>query len=104
MKKTNFDFTDQEKIYIGETLNIVLEDLEKIVSLYPIPYHTISIDNLELSFGNTYICLKESNSYQNISLSSVKGKGYKDEEKSKKSKRAYFFVLTEEEQNNVARF
>lgn len=104
MKKNNFDFTDKEKIYIGETLNIVLEDLEKIVSLYPIPYHTIEIDNLSLSFGNTYISLKEINSYHSISLSSIKGKGYKDEEKSKKPKRANFYTLTEEEQNIVARF
>ena len=104
MKKNNFDFTDKEKIYIGETLNIVLEDLEKIVSLYPIPYYTIEIDNLSLSFGNTYISLKEINSYHSISLSSIKGKGYKDEEKSKKTKRAIFYTLTEEEQNIVARF
>ena len=104
MAKTNFDFTDKEKVYISETLNIVIEDLEKIVSLYPIPFHTIEIDNLQLSFGSTYIYLKESNAFNNISLSTIKGKGYKDEEKSKKPKRVNFPALSEEEQNNVARF
>ena len=104
MERVNFVFTKEEEQYISETLNIILDDFEKIAGLLEIPYHCIEIENLTLQFNPKNISLNSKRRSYSCYLSEVKDKKTTYSSETTKSKRKSFENFEKSEQQDIVFF
>ena len=102
----NLRFTKEEKQHIQETLDVVLDDLEEMIKLFPLDYYDVEIDNLKLYFSQEYIKLKKEQK-NTVVLSSIKDvqiNSLMSFRREKIRERKPFHQFTSEEQGSIVSF
>ena len=101
-----FEFTDEEKEYIDQTLNIVLDDIHEIIKLIPLSNIYIESYHFSLKILENCIYISGGRSVGNIVLEEIKTKErvmwYKENKKA--VKRKSFKDYPSKDQNCILRF